>query len=289
MDNEVIDILQKTFHSSNWIIQKTKHGLSKETFKVSNDKKMYFVKFDVNIPPLVRVVELGIAPKIVVTGTCKNKTYIIQEFIDGYYPSRNWFNVNLKKLAEFIKIYHSDRMLFDILKKDSEIDYKMNVQSSLKFVEKELEKVKEIIKPDQIKNDLEKLISQSNNLIPVELTPIHTDPNYKNFLLFENKLYMLDWDDVRLSDPVRDIAPLLWWYVEKEKWQEFFKNFGLDLNDDLLNRIYWWMARQSLTIAIFFAKKKDENQVNNYLADFKSALNRDTNPQINKETTILSN
>ncbi len=40
---------------------------------------------------------------------------------------------------------------------------------------------------------------------------------------------MVDWDDIRLSDPMQDIGLLLWWYVAREYWPAFFQNYGLPI------------------------------------------------------------
>lgn len=281
MDKDIEKILYNTFKTSGWIIQKPPYGLSKETYVAQNGPKRVFIKFEVNIPPLKRVSDLGLAPCLLSSGTYHNRTYVIQQFVKGIIPTRKWINNNLKKLAELIKSYHSDKELFYILKNNSKLDYKNNVNDSLKFVEKQLEEVKQIIITNKnIENGIKKLMNESKNLRPVPLTVIHTDPNYKNMLLVGNRLYILDWDDVRISDPVRDIAPLLWWYIDKNKWPMFFNYLGIEMIDSLMNRFYWWMARQSLTIAIFFAKKNDVKKVNKYLVDFAAALNHSDNPRL---------
>jgi hypothetical protein len=236
-----------------------------------------FIKFDVNIKPLKRVCDLNLAPQLLSSGEYNKRTYIIQEFIEGKFPDRSWFTSNLIDLATFINKYHSDNTLFEILKKNSKLDYFSNVSDSLLFIEHDLGNIK-----DEASSDFERYLSQlrdkSSELSTVEVVPTHADPNYKNFLLTKNKIYMIDWDDVRLSDPIRDIAPLLWWYVNKKKWPILFNKLDMPINDTLMNRFYWWMARQSLTIAIFFAKRHDIQQTQYYLEDFSAALNQENNP-----------
>ncbi len=280
MNKNIEEILNNTFKTGGWIIKKPLHGLTKETHIAQSGQKKVFLKFDVNVPPLKRLSDLGVTPRLLSYGTYHNRTYIIQEFINGTYPTREWINNNLNRLAKFIKIYHSDQKLFNILKSNSELDYRKNVDNSLKFVNKQLAEVKQIIITNKkIEDGVKKLIDESKNLEPVELAPIHADPNYKNILLVNNQLYMFDWDDIRISDPIRDIAPLLWWYVDENKWAAFFDYFGIKITKSLMDKFYWWMAKQSLTIAIFFAKKNDVKKVKGYLTDFSAALNHQNNPK----------
>jgi thiamine kinase-like enzyme len=273
----VEEILAKNLGSKGWSINKPSHGLSKESYIASNNIHKVFIKFDVNIKPLKRVCDLNLAPQLLSSGEYNKRTYIIQEFIEGKFPDRSWFTSNLIDLATFINKYHSDNTLFEILKKNSKLDYFSNVSDSLLFIEHDLGNIK-----DEASSDFERYLSQlrdkSSELSTVEVVPTHADPNYKNFLLTKNKIYMIDWDDVRLSDPIRDIAPLLWWYVNKKKWPILFNKLDMPINDTLMNRFYWWMARQSLTIAIFFAKRHDIQQTQYYLEDFSAALNQENNP-----------
>ena len=88
---------------------------------------------------------------------------------------------------------------------------------------------------------------------------------------------MVDRDNLQLSDPMRDAGLLLWWYVSPTQWPIFFKAYGLLLDENLVNRIYWWAARTSFAIALWHVEH--EFDCTAFLQDFLAALNRFDNPR----------
>ena len=88
---------------------------------------------------------------------------------------------------------------------------------------------------------------------------------------------MVDWDNLQPSDPMRDAGLLLWWYVSPTQWPIFFQAYGLLLDENLVNRIYWWAARTSFAIALWHVEH--EFDCTAFLQDFLAALNRFDNPR----------
>lgn len=122
----------------------------------------------------------------------------------------------------------------------------------------------------------EKLKAQSKRLQAVPLVPVHPDPNTKNILLTNDSLLMVDWDDIQLSDPMRDAGQLLWWYVAQHQWHEFFEAYGVMMDDGLVERIYWWAARTSFAIALWHVEHGYDCRA--FLLDFLTATNMESNP-----------
>ena len=87
---------------------------------------------------------------------------------------------------------------------------------------------------------------------------------------------MVDWDDMQLSDPMRDVGLLLWWYVAPHQWNEFFEAYGLELDNKLIERIYWWAARTSFAVALWHVEHQYDCR--GFLADFLAAVNMKSNP-----------
>ncbi|MPZ13480.1 MAG: phosphotransferase [Chloroflexi bacterium] len=72
-----------------------------------------------------------------------------------------------------------------------------------------------------------------------DLVPTHGDPSYTNFLVIDIRTFLVDWDDLMLADPLRDIGPLLWWYVLPVKWNAFFLAYGLEPTERVIHRLFW--------------------------------------------------
>ena len=135
----------------------------------------------------------------------------------------------------------------------------------------------DVLHAPEIISAFEKLNNQAQKLHPVKLMPVHPDPNTKNMLLIDSKLLLVDWDNLKLSDPMRDAGLLLWWYVSPRKWPIFFHAYGLPVDEDLADRIYWWSARTSFAIALWHVEHGYDCTA--FLQDSVAAVNKDGNPR----------
>ena len=103
----------------------------------------------------------------------------------------------------------------------------------------------------EIVSAFDKLKNQAHTLHSDKMVPVHPDPNTKHLLLVDTRLMMVDWDNLQLSDPMRDAGLLLWWYVSPKQWPIFFQAYGLVFEENLDDRIFWWAARTSFAIALW--------------------------------------
>jgi len=123
--------------------------------------------------------------------------------------------------------------------------------------------------------------AQAGYLQEVSLVPTHGDPNRKNFLLLNEQLFMVDWDELIVSDPMRDTGPFLWWHASPQTWGEFFDSYGDPLDNPKLDRLYWWAARQSLQVALWTANEAGApRETEAFLEDFKAGVAQQDNPHL---------
>ena len=87
---------------------------------------------------------------------------------------------------------------------------------------------------------------------------------------------MLDWDDALLSDPMRDVGLVVWWYLAPDAWQRFFDAYGMPIDQD---RLFWWVAKRSVELALFLDRRQARTSAQAFLADFYRALEHQHNPQ----------
>jgi thiamine kinase-like enzyme len=275
---DVEEIIKKHFPDSQWNINEPPAGMSTQARIADNGREKVFIKFDVKTPALSRLSELGVTPSVVYDGTSEERPYIIQEFVEGEYPDRSWFSANLQTLAEFIKKYQQDQLLKDLLSKGGSESYEEHIQQTLTHLKNSINDSKaDIFETDEVKNGIDSLKERGRNLKPTTLVPTHADPNSKNFLLTNTGLTMVDWDDILLSDPMRDVGLMLWWYIPKDKWSTFFEYYGQDIDEE---KIYWWTARASLSIAAWFANRGDLANAKFFTNDFLLAIQGKDNSQI---------
>lgn len=270
-------ILQKHLNTPGWLITPPEDGQQKASFIAQHGSGRVFIKFDVPVAALQRLGEIGVAPRVIAGGTLDGSSYVVQEYITGTYPDWRWFAHHLPMLAAFIKRYHDDQALPSLVAANEPTSYVEHVARDLAFLENQFMSLyAEELHAPNIVSAFEKLKAQSRHLQAVPLVPVHPDPNSKNILLTGDSLLMVDWDDIQLSDPMRDAGLLLWWYVAQHRWREFFEAYGLTMDGKLIERIYWWAARTSFAIALWHVEHGYDCQP--FLLDFLAAVKGESNP-----------
>ncbi len=268
------------------MLRKPGSGMTAESYIAISDGLGLFIKFDVEARALQRVAQLGIAPRVLATGNNGGRPYVVQEFLRGTHPEREWFALHLPQLAQLIETYHSDPVLAALLSKGEELGYAEHIESQLRGFEAQLAALSESPHKVQLSPLVAELRDQARSFEPVDLVPTHADPNYNNFLLVGEKIYLLDWDAASLSDPMKDVGPLLWWYVPPDKWHEFFTAWGVEMNDQFAHRVYWWAARQSCMVALLFASAGYPEYAEPFIVDFRAALHGQPNPHANSFNSL---
>lgn len=271
------DKLKQLYPDGNWIISKSAIGASDQAFVASNGERKVFVKL-IKSPALKRLAELGVAPPVIYDGSSENKPYIVQEFVEGVKPNKSWFAQNVNALALFIRKYHQDKVLKDILEKEEKLSYRENIERVLKGLDNDINASNsDLFNTPKVKELIKTLREKGEGLKPGPLVPTHTDPNPQNLLLTKKGIVMVDWDDIFLSDPFKDIGLILWWYIPRDKWSEFFEVYGMKLDE---GKLRWWIARNTLSIAGWYGKQGNEEYVKFFIDDALLAFEGKDNSQI---------
>jgi thiamine kinase-like enzyme len=252
--------------------------VQKEAYIVQNEHHKLFVKFDVATPTLPRLAALGVAPPLLFTGTHKGRPYIIQSLVEGTHPDRGWFAQHVVLLASFIKRYHGDKQLTDLLSALHSQSYEEHIQSEVAALEHALTTATlDMFATPQTRSAIDCFTQQSTRLSPLPLVPVHADPSPVNILVTQQGLLMVDWDDVLLSDPMRDMGLVLWWYLPRRLWQPFVDAYGTPLDQD---RLFWWVAKRLLELALWLDQRQAHTQAQAFLEDFLRAVQHQDNPQV---------
>jgi thiamine kinase-like enzyme len=271
----VYQILKINFPTIEWKVYKPKKGKSKESYIAESTDKKVFIKFDAKTKVLDILSSLRIAPKVLIEDTYDGRHYFIQEFVEGFHPDADWINNNLKELAAIIIKYHSNSELKATLSKSQDINYQTHITKEIHELKKSyIESSSEIIRNLDTREILDLLLEYSNKLHEVELVPTHLDTNHSNFIIADKHIFIVDWDDVILSDEMRDISLFTWLYVKKDKWSDFMKYLSIDFNNSAQMRFYWWLAQGLLSISFWFEKRHDVENIEIYLNQAKQTLEK---------------
>jgi Phosphotransferase enzyme family len=270
--NKAQDVLSRAFTAAAWTIEKPQDGRQKECYIASDGTRNVFIKFDVPIKSLERLGELGVAPHVLASGTYRGERYVIQEFLAGTYPDRPWITSHINEVAALIATYHDDRPLAEILAQGEHLRYRQHIDHDLAMLETKV--AAQAAAP--LQPALRKLKALSASFDDGPLVPVHNEPNTKNMLVHAGKLTFIDWDEVLLCDPLRDIGVLVWWYLPMHQCQDFFRSYGAPLTPAAEAKIYWFAARASLAICLWHLAHG--HPMGGFYNDFLAALNLQPNP-----------
>lgn len=271
-------ILAQHLPDQHWRIAPPPAGMQKETYIARSDQLALFVKFDAGTPAWLRLAEIGATPPILGMGTHQGRPYLIQQFVEGTYPDRAWFAQHIELLARFISRYHRDTQLMELLSAPPTQSYADHIQREVtRLADAMAAASADMFKTDQARHAFARFSEQAGQLQPVPLAPTHADPSPSNMLVTTQEMTMLDWDDVLLSDPMRDVGLVLWWYLPQRAWQAFFDVYGAPMERD---RIFWWVAKRSIELALWFNARRADEPAQAFLDDFYRAVQRQPNPQV---------
>jgi len=276
---EARNTLERDLHETGWDIRKPDAG-NHDAFVAKHGEYNVFLKYDVNASVLDRLAALDVTPAVLGSGAVHGRSYVIQEYVEGSHPEREWFSQNLPDLARFIKTYHTDEELRGLLLPPEPTSYTDHIQQSVDRLKRGMHRAHTApLRSTQAIEGFHRLANQAGTLQHTPLVPTHADPNNKNFLLVGNCFYLLDWDESSLSDPLRDTGLLLWWYVPRERWSEFFAAYSMETDQATLDKVYWWSAFTSLGVAQWYDEHtQNEVSIHEFLHDFYAALSQQGNP-----------
>lgn len=79
-----------------------------------------------------------------------------------------------------------------------------------------------------------------------------------------------------IADPAIDIGILLYWYIEEADWKEWLSSYGLELDEHLKTRIYWYVLLQALTSFLWYYAKENEKEKMNWIEHIHIILRKMT-------------
>ena len=98
---------------------------------------------------------------------------------------------------------------------------------------------------------------------------VHGDVNYKNWIVCQNYLYLVDWDSIMFADPAVDIATILGSYVPVASWSAWLLSYGIEPESDYMEKIYWYALLSILQEIKKNVLKSDYRQTNREIIQLK--------------------
>ncbi|SET82277.1 Thiamine kinase [Oceanobacillus limi] len=241
-------------------------GLTGDAYVAEKDNRRLFLKR--NSSPFLAVLSAeGIVPKLVWTKRMENGDVITaQEWLEGreLWPKE----MQHQRVADLLhKIHHSSELLHMLLRlgkkpitsddRYNEINHRLHAN---KLVERQ--------------NDVYQSLSYLYELLPVtreqKQVVCHGDLNHHNMLLTnDDQLYLIDWDNAMIADPITDYGMLLQWYVPVGDWDSWLEKYGVTKDKHLLKRMYWYLILDSLQFLSWHYEREETHKVMERLTNLK--------------------
>ncbi len=238
MDPDIITrIVETALGGRGWTIAPLIPSWAGTACLVTKGERRVFLKIDVSVPVIRRVAELGVIPPILASGELEGCPYVIQEFVDAPYAEHRWFADHLSEIAALVRTYQQDEQLLHLLVAHGP----MYLADDFGWVDRCCDALRTAFYDlADLPRAYANFLRQLPEVRVAMGIPTHGDVSRKNFLLTSDRIFLVDWDEVSLSGAMRDIGPLLWWYVPPVQWEEFFHAYGAPLGNAVVARLYWW-------------------------------------------------
>ncbi|PAV30109.1 phosphotransferase [Virgibacillus profundi] len=247
-------------------------GLTGDAYIATKNNERLFLKR--NSSPFLAVLSaVGIVPKLIWTKRMENGDVITaQEWLDA--RELKPLEMQHHQVAELLrKIHHSSELLHMLMRMG-----KKPVTSDESFINmsERLDSTDLITKYDDVRIAMRYL----EQLLPItgeqKLVVCHGDLNHNNLLLTnKGSLYLVDWENAIIADPVTDYGMVLKWYIPKENWNDWLRNYGIAKDEHLIKRMYWYLLLDGLNYLSWHSERnepikvmdrlKDLNELNEYI------------------------
>jgi hypothetical protein len=276
---DVRTVLAESWPEETWTLARPEQGWRKESWIACSAQRTVFVAFDVHAAPLVRLSELGVAPPVLRHGRSADQEWVVQQWIDGHSPDRDWIRTHAAQAGALFGLVHADAPLRRLLAAHDERSPQVAFESELRHLRARVGKRNEPwFLTANVESAMTTFFAQAMDFQPSYLVPTHDEPNTSNMLVQGDRLWVLDWDDIVLADAYRDAGPLAWWYFPEHEREAVLRPMGLDLDRGRRAKLHWYAARMSLSVALWHAEQGHADD-QGFLSDFRAAVRGEPNPR----------
>lgn len=236
-------------------------GLTGDAYFATKGERRLFLKR--NSSPFLAVLSAqGIVPKLIWTKRMENGDVITaQEWLDGRELKPE--EMQHPRVADLLRKIHQSSELLHMLmrlgkKPISPADRLTDMTDRMNDLD--------IAKYGEVKQALAHLIELLPDENNINQVVCHSDLNHNNLLLSkEGQLYLVDWENAMIADPITDYGMVLNAYIPKENWERWLENYGVKKNNALIRRMYWYLLMDSLSFLGWHFNRDESDRVNDRL------------------------
>jgi thiamine kinase-like enzyme len=241
-------------------------GLTGEAYFAKKDSKQLFIKR--NSSPFLAVLSAeGIVPKLVWTKRMHNGDVVTaQKWLEG--RELKPVEMQHQRVADLLhKIHHSTELLHMLLRLGKK---PITADECIDSIEARLNSNNIRHASLEIKDGLTYLNKYLTVARQQKQTVCHGDMNHHNLLLTDdNQLFLIDWDNAMIADPIVDYGKVLNSYIPKENWKNWLTNYGVHLDNQFLIRMYWHLIADALTFLSFHYERNEHDKYEERLVSLR--------------------
>lgn len=236
-----VDFVRGVLPKGHWEISEPLGSMGTTRVARRDDRALVVKRIDVP-DIIVRLAEIGVTPPIVEVGD----GYLLQEHIDGPNPDGQWFAAHIESWTRLLRCYLYDGSLAALVDVAPRRERLTVATAAGLFGEEPRDGW-----PEACVRSFDRWRNQATALSSFPTMPIHTDAHMKNYVLAGTRPYLLDWDQIDLSDVVRDVGVQAWSFLAHETWPDFLERLHIKRTAELELAIYWWSAFKMLRTALW--------------------------------------
>lgn len=228
------------------------------------DGEKIFVKYNTT-PIIAALAKEQIAPQLLWSKrTTNGDTMVAQQWLDGRLLERQ--DMNSKQIVQVMMRLHQSKNLVNQL---LQLDYRIeNPFDLIRSWEQQA--------PKQLQDNtyLQSIVMELKKKLPdfnaEKATIVHGDVRHTNWVITTSGLiYLVDWDTVRLTDRMYDVAHLVSHYIPQKHWRDWMSYYGFKDNDLVMKKFYWYGQLSYLRQILTFFELKQMDKVNQEIYDLR--------------------
>jgi thiamine kinase-like enzyme len=275
LETDIQAFLHDYIDQADWRIQTPQRGFSygKRFIGISSHSRV-FVRLGVD-PDVIQILsDADLTPAYLAGGIFNDTTITVQEYVEASHPDRKWYANNVTTWVHLMKKLQSLTILRQYFPLVENETYHTLLA---RYIDQIKEAYRKVLLDQNERGLIESLIEQYEKRTPFVqgegLVPSHGDPNADNMLITRAKVFLIDWDALHLSDPMRDVAQVLWWMYPKSQWSEMLDLLCIDLADQhLQDRFYLYISTRALYVSLFFVQVGQQHWAKRFLKDALAAM-----------------
>lgn len=233
-------------------------GLTGDAYIATKDNQRLFLKR--NSSPFLAVLSAeGIVPKLIWTKRLENGDVITaQEWLDGRKLEPE--EMQGPQVASLLRRIHQSSELLHML---------MRLGKKAESADDNYEQLKAELDKNKLSEryaSVRLALAHLQQLLPVtrgqKKVVCHCDLNHNNILKDKyGDIYLIDWDNAAIADPITDFAMVLKWYVAESNWADWLQKYGVSWDSQLIERMYWYLLFNTVHYINWHATRHEYDKV----------------------------